>query len=108
MSSPTLKPGEQAGLPAVRQPERETGPLPRQLVPTAPGKIAQVWANDGGDKVARDELRAAAEPSAVHNSVWDGTTISLFGARNEVVAFNLVLEAPAVDAPGVEVSRAQH
>ena len=51
----------------------------------APGNIAQVWANDGGDKVTRDELRATGDPSAVGNSVWDGATISLFGARNEVV-----------------------
>jgi len=63
-----------------------------------------VWANDGGDKVTRDELRATGDPGAVYNSVWDGTTISLFGARNEVVAFNLVLEAPTSDATGVNVN----
>ncbi|MCL4876286.1 MAG: DUF4091 domain-containing protein [Anaerolineae bacterium] len=53
-----------------------------------------IWANEGGDKVTRDELRASTAPSAVLNSVWDGSRISVFGARNEVVAFNLVLEAP--------------
>jgi len=63
-----------------------------------------VWANEGGDKVMRDELRATNDPSAVLNSVWDGTTISLFGARNEVVAFNLVFEAPTTDATNVNVS----
>lgn len=72
--------------------------------PPAPGHIAQVWANEGGDKVTRDELRATADPNAVHNSIWDGTTISLFGARNEVVSFNLVLEAPATDAVDVGVT----
>lgn len=75
-----------------------------QLAPIAPGNIAQVWANDGGDKVTRDELRATSDPSGVHNSVWDGASISLFGARNEVVAFNLVLEAPSTDATDVNVS----
>jgi hypothetical protein len=40
----------------------------------------------------------------VLNSVWDGTGISLFGARNEVVAFNLILEAPTMDVANVEVS----
>jgi hypothetical protein len=69
-----------------------------------PGNIAQVWANDGGDKITRDELRATGDPGAVHNSVWDGATISLFGARNEVVAFNLVLEAPTTNATNVNVS----
>lgn len=62
-----------------------------------------VWANDGGDKVTRDELRAYSDPSSVVNSVWDGTGISLFGARNEVVSFNLVIEAPGSDVEGVEV-----
>jgi hypothetical protein len=70
----------------------------------APGNIAQVWANEGGDKVTRDELRATSNPNAVHNSVWDGTTISLFGGRNEVVAFNLVLEAPTSSATNVNAS----
>jgi hypothetical protein len=62
-----------------------------------------IWANTGEDKVARDELRATSSPTAVHNSVWDGTTISLFGARNEVIAFNLVLEAGSHAVNGVSV-----
>jgi len=66
--------------------------------------IVQVWANEGGDKVTRDELRASSDPTAVLNSVWDGTGISLFGALNEVVAFNLVLEAPTADACNVNVN----
>ena len=69
-----------------------------------PTNIAKVWANEGGDKVTRDELRATANPSSVFNSVWNGTTISLFGARNEVVAFNLVLEVPTTTATNVNVS----
>jgi len=47
-----------------------------------------VWANEGGDKVTRDELRAVNDPKTVLNSVWDGTGIFLFGARNEVMSFN--------------------
>ncbi len=74
------------------------------IAPLAPGKIGQVWANDGGDKVTRDELRATNDPLSVGNLVWDGTKISLFGARNEVVAFNLVLEAPEQDATDVTVT----
>ena len=74
------------------------------LTPLAPSNIAHVWANEGGDKVTRDELRATGDPNAVLNSAWDGTTVSLFGARNEVVAFNLVLEAPIATASNVEVS----
>ena len=78
--------------------------IPDPLSTLAPGDVAQVWANEGGDKVWQGELRAAADPGAVHNSVWDGTTVSLFGARNEVVGFNLVLEAPTAGATNVAVS----
>lgn len=66
--------------------------------------LAAVWANEGGDKVTRDELRATSDPSAVHNSVWDGTTVTLFGARNEVLGFNLVLEAPTHSTGPLQVS----
>ena len=66
--------------------------------------ITQVWANDGGDKVTQDELRAAMGPSSVINSVWDGNSINIFGARNETVSFNFVLEAAAASAAGVSVS----
>jgi hypothetical protein len=72
--------------------------------PLAPSAVGEVWANEGGDKVWQGELRADGSPSAVHNSVWDGTTVSLFGARNEVVGFNLVIEAPSSDVVDVEVS----
>ena len=48
----------------------------------AAAQISAVWANDGGDKVLRHELRASTGNMA--NSVWDGNTIRLFAARNEV------------------------
>ncbi len=63
-----------------------------------------VWANDGGDKVTRDELRAGGGPDTVLSSVWDGDKVTLFGANNEVVAFNLILEAPETAANDVSVS----
>jgi hypothetical protein len=49
-------------------------------------------------------LRATNDSNSVVNSVWDGTQISLFGAHNEVVGFNLVLEAPTANATNVAVS----
>jgi hypothetical protein len=65
--------------------------------------IYTVWANDGADKVTQDELRASNGTSVV-NRLWDGSTISLFGAKNEVVNFNLILEAPTDPAANVGVS----
>jgi hypothetical protein len=67
------------------------------------GSDLVLWANDGGDKVTQDELRATRNPSAVLNSVWDGRGISLFGGQNEVVSFDLVLEAPGSAVTGLNV-----
>jgi Domain of unknown function (DUF4091) len=66
--------------------------------------ITAVWANEGGDKVTQDELRATGHATAVVNSVWDGLCIRTFGAKNEVVSFNVVLEAAASNATKVSVS----
>ena len=68
------------------------------------GSLAAVWANDGGDKVTRDELRASRGRTPPRNRLWDGRTVRLVAARNEVVAFNLVLEAPTARARRVAVS----
>ena len=54
-------------------------------------EISAVWANDGADKVMQHELRAAN--GSVTNSIWNGNIVQLFGARNEIVSFNLVLES---------------
>ncbi len=62
-----------------------------------------IWANNGEDKVTREDMRATHNSTAVYNSTWDGTSVSLFGARNEVVAFNLLLESPAVASRQVQV-----
>src|SRR5262245_6017908 len=52
------------------------------------------WANTGEDKVTKDEMRVSRDGRNVMNSAWDGQTIHVFGARNEVVNFNAILEAP--------------
>lgn len=60
--------------------------------------IAAVWANDGNDKVMQHERRAAVNARSVQNSHWTGTEVKLFGAKNEVVSFNLIVEAEAARA----------
>src|SRR3954468_2142873 len=69
--------------------------------------ISAVWANDGGDKVTQDELRATRGTEnltgKVHNRSWDGRTIILYGAQNEVISFNLVLEAANNAASNVSI-----
>ncbi len=60
--------------------------------PVTAGNITAVWANEGGDKVVQEDLRASNNLN-VTNSVWNGSKISVFGAKNEVINFNVILEA---------------
>ena len=75
---------------------------------TASSNITGIWANEGGDKVTQDELRASLHQEnltgLVLNRAWNGHTILLSGAQNEVLSFNLVLEAATQNATRVSVS----
>lgn len=62
---------------------------------TADGARA-IWAVNDGEKIEQDDLNASQKRG---NSVWDGKRIKLFGARNEVIAFQLIVEA---DASGIK------
>jgi hypothetical protein len=60
------------------------------LCGSAQAGVRAVWAIGDGDKVKRDDRR---HPGRMKNSAWDGRTIRLFGARNEIVAFQVIVEA---------------
>ena len=64
--------------------------------------IARVWAVDDGEKVKREELNHPLATSS-DNPVWDGAKIAIFGARNEIVAFQLILESVAAGAEDIDV-----
>ena len=66
-----------------------------------------IWAVSDGEKIERDELNS---PHKRGNAVWDGKRVKLFGARNEVIAFQLIVEAGAsgVCARGRSVQRSGH
>ena len=66
--------------------------------------LTAIWANNGEDKVTRNEVRATQNPAKVSNSIWDGHKIILFGAQNEVINFNLILEAGKTTADTVSVT----
>ncbi len=51
-----------------------------------------IWAVSDGEKVERDDLR---NPYRLKNAVWNGKRIRVFGARNEVIAFQVIVEAGA-------------
>jgi hypothetical protein len=78
-------------------------PTPSGYIAT-PTNLTAAWANEGADKVTRDEHRGTTSPSGVTNSSWTGSKIQIWGGRNEVVNFNLILEAATVNAPNVKVT----
>ena len=59
---------------------------------SADAGVRRVWAVNDGEKVERD---AVGHPAAGRNSAWDGRVVRLFGARNEIVAFQVIVEADA-------------
>jgi len=65
-------------------------------VPVATGSVRTVWAVNDGEKVERDDLN---NPNKRENSAWDGQKVKIFGARNEIIAFQLIVEA---DQSGIE------
>lgn len=73
-------------------------PLVALLVTPAPATagVAAVWAVGDGEKVEQDDLSSPLESG---NAAWDGARVRIFGARNEVIAFQVVVEA---DGSGLE------
>jgi len=66
--------------------------------------LRYIWAVDDGEKVFQDDLDHPLKSGGAGNSVWDGATVSLFGARNEIVAFQVILEANSEGAQTVDVT----
>jgi hypothetical protein len=52
--------------------------------------VRRIWAVNDGEKIERD---ARDHPASARNSAWDGRTVRISGARNEVVAFQVIVEA---------------
>jgi hypothetical protein len=69
-------------LPSVASPDAAP------LAPTGPDPVTAVWAAGDSDTIERDD-QAAPRTSPV----WDGTRVRLFGGRNEIVAFQLLVRA---------------
>jgi hypothetical protein len=52
--------------------------------------VTHIWAVNDGEKVEQDDLNNVNKSS---NSAWDGRKIKIFGARNEIIAFQVIVEA---------------
>ena len=57
---------------------------------TASAGVAAVWAVSDGEKVERDDRAHALK---ARNAIWDGSRVRLAAARNELVAFQVIVEA---------------
>jgi hypothetical protein len=64
--------------------------------------INRVWAIDDGEKIRKDDIDnpLASDPN---NVVWANDRINLFGGRNEIVAFQIIIQAGKNGASGVNV-----
>lgn len=65
-------------------------------------QIKRVWALDDGEKIKKEDI---TNPLATdkNNEVWKKNTINIFGARNEIVAFQLMIQADVPGAKNVNV-----
>ena len=52
--------------------------------------VRRVWVVNDGEKIERDDTN---HPASARNSAWDGHIARIFGAKNEIVAFQVIVEA---------------
>ncbi|MGW8182264.1 MAG: hypothetical protein ACWGQW_26340, partial [bacterium] len=70
------------------------------LSPATAG-VLTIWAVGDGERVERFDRNSYLKTS---NSVWDGETVSVFGARNEIIAFQIIVESDEVGIEALNVS----
>jgi hypothetical protein len=64
--------------------------------------ITSIWAVDDGIRVMRDEVNHWSKSDTVKNVCWQNGGVTLFGAKNEVVAFQLMISADSATT-GIDV-----
>lgn len=73
------------------------------LAASVQAQITTVWALDGETKIAATDT-AHPSKSYPYSLQWNGTSVWQFGSRNEIVAFQLMLQAGAEGANNVRVT----
>lgn len=68
-----------------------------------PSGITRVWAIDDGEKIKQEDINNPLA-SNEKNIVWKNSSVNIFGGRNEIVAFQLIIEADASGAKNVSVA----
>ena len=64
--------------------------------------VNRIWALDDGEKIKYEDIdnQLASDPN---NAVWKDSTINIFGGRNEIVAFQLIIQSETGGAENVNV-----
>jgi len=70
-----------------------------QVLPLS-AAVSGVWVAGGSEKVFRFQEN---HPCRGGSTIWDGKTIHLTGLYNEVLGFQVIVEADSLGAPAVEV-----
>ena len=68
-----------------------------------PSGITRVWAIDDGEKIKQEDISNPLA-SDEKNSVWKNNAVNIFGGRNEIVAFQLIIQADASGARNINVT----
>jgi glycosyl hydrolase family 123 len=72
--------------------------------PAALCSVRTIWAVNDGEKVLRFDLN---NPNKRENSAWDAHKVKIFGARNEIIAFQLIIEADQLGIDRLSVALPQ-
>ena len=74
--------------------------VPAPGLGNTPGAAAKptIWAVNDTEKVKRDDLNNSNKAG---NSAWDGKTIKIFAARNEIVAFQVIVQTDGEPLTGL-------
>jgi hypothetical protein len=71
--------------------------------PVADAGVTRLWAVNDGEKIQQDDLGSAhvldARGMIGPTQTWDGQGVHIFGARNEILAFQVMVES---DAKGIQ------
>jgi hypothetical protein len=65
-------------------------------------QIKRVWALDDGEKIKKEDITNSLATDK-NNAVWKNNSVNIFGARNEIVAFQLMIQADVSGATNVNV-----
>src|SRR4051812_17404226 len=88
-------------MPPVAGDDDGTNQPPDDEQPESPiPGLATAWAIHDGEKIERDDL---SHPGKTGNAAWRAGVAHVFGGHNEIVAFQVIVEADAAGIGALDV-----